>query len=104
MALMAADEVKIFEIMMFSERGKKGERLSEPCQTNGEGCSSFSVGASSFIYGSHFVSFPVLPNMELQSCSVPASQPVKEMPNLDSFQLDFYKNGPTGKEKRQAAF
>lgn len=69
MALMAADEVKIFKSVLFLNEGKRGEGCLGSAREK-ERAAALSVGASSSIYGSHFVFFPVLPNMELQSCSL----------------------------------
>lgn len=54
----------------FLNEGKRGESCLGFAREM-ERAAALSVGASSSIHGSHFVFFPVLPNMELQSCSLP---------------------------------
>lgn len=64
--LTAADEVQIFTTVPFSERRGKGERRpSRGRETERAAALPASSTAAILCF------FPVLPNMELQSCSVP---------------------------------
>lgn len=97
---MAADEGKIFTILRFSEWRGKGERRVS--------CARETERAAALSLGSHFVFFPVLPNMELQSCSVLHQRRQQRRKNCKVpgrfFLFCFFFKGKTGKKNDKQCF